>query len=85
MTGAQVFRAKDAPQYLSGLTICAVAFALQFLVALGWRLYYIRQNRLRDEAAFAAGWTAEEQERMGRELGEKDTTDGCNPSFRYTL
>ncbi|KAL7409820.1 MFS general substrate transporter [Mrakia frigida] len=85
MIGAQVFQAKDAPQYLSGLIVCAAAFCAQFFVIVAWRQWYVRKNRIRNEAAIASGVSEEERERMGRELGELDTTDGNNPHFRYTL
>lgn len=43
------------------------------------------QNRRRDRKAAESGITKEEQERLGRELGESDTTDLENPHFRYTM
>ncbi|KAL7412641.1 major facilitator superfamily domain-containing protein [Mrakia frigida] len=85
MIGAQVFRAKDAPQYLTGLLVCSISYGVQFFVIVGWRLWYVRQNRIRAEAAAAAGLSDEERENLGRELGELDTTDTKNPHFRYTL
>jgi ACS family allantoate permease-like MFS transporter len=43
------------------------------------------QNRRRDKKALESGISKEEQERLGRELGELDTTDMENPHFRYTM
>jgi ACS family allantoate permease-like MFS transporter len=50
-----------------------------------WRLYYVWQNKRRDKKAAESGISKEEQERLGRELGETDTTDLQNPHFRYSL
>ena len=35
--------------------------------------------------AAASGIDKEEQERLGREMGERDVTDLQNPYFRYTM
>jgi ACS family allantoate permease-like MFS transporter len=43
------------------------------------------QNCRRDKKALESGISKEEQERLGRELGELDTTDMENPHFRYTM
>lgn len=63
----------------------AVSFGLQFVLIVAWRLYYVWQNRRRDKKAAESGISREEQERLGRELGEVDTTDLQNPHFRYSL
>jgi ACS family allantoate permease-like MFS transporter len=63
----------------------AVSFGLQFVLIVCWRLYYVWQNRRRDKKAAESGVSKEEQERLGRELGEVDTTDLQNPHFRYSL
>lgn len=55
------------------------------MLIVSWRIYYIWQNRRRDRKALESGITKEEQERLGREFGETDTTDILNPHFRYTL
>lgn len=43
------------------------------------------QNRRRDRMAAESGISKEEQERLGREMGESDVTDLKNPYFRYTM
>ena len=62
-----------------------VALGLEFLLIVVLRGYYMWQNRRRDKKALESGITKEEQERLGRELGEIDTTDMANPHFRYTM
>lgn len=62
-----------------------VALGLEFLLIVVWRGYYMWQNRRRDKKALESGISKEEQERLGRELGEIDTTDLQNPHFRYTM
>lgn len=62
-----------------------VSLGLEFILIISWRGYYMWQNRRRDKKAAASGITKEEQERLGRELGESDTTDLQNPHFRYTM
>lgn len=43
------------------------------------------QNKRRDKLAMESGISKEEQERLGREMGERDVKDLHNPYFRYTL
>lgn len=85
MAGAQVFRTKDAPRYLSGTIACCVCFGLEIFVIILWRLWYMWENRRRDRLAAESGLSKEEQERLGQELGRKDVTDRNNPHFRYTM
>jgi len=63
----------------------AISLGLEFILIISWRLYYVWQNRRRDRKAAESGISKEEQERLGRELGEVDTTDLQNPHFRYTM
>jgi ACS family allantoate permease-like MFS transporter len=63
----------------------AISFGIQFVLIVCWRLYYVWQNKRRDKKAAESGISKEEQERLGRELGEVDTTDLQNPHFRYSL
>lgn len=85
MCGSQIFRTADAPAYIPGTIGCAVCLGAQFVLITVWRLYYVWQNKRRDRAAEASGISKEEQERLGRELGEQNVTDLQNPHFRYTL
>lgn len=85
MCGSQIFRTKDAPQYIPGTIGCAVCFGTEFVLICCWRGYYMWQNRKRDRMAAESGISAEEQEKVGREMGERDVTDLNNPYFRYTL
>jgi ACS family allantoate permease-like MFS transporter len=62
-----------------------VALGLEFLLIVCWKGYYVWQNRRRDKRALESGVSREEQERLGREMGESDTTDMANPYFRYTM
>lgn len=43
------------------------------------------QNKRRDRKAAESGVSKEEQERLGREMGENNVTDIQNPHFRYTM
>ena len=85
MTGSQIFQTKDAPRYISGTIGCAICFGAECILISAWRLYYMWQNRRRDRAAAASGIAKDEQERLGREMGERDVTDLQNPYFRYTM
>ena len=42
-------------------------------------------NRSRDKKARESAVSKEEQERVGREMGENNATDLENPHFRYTM
>ncbi|KAK3066214.1 hypothetical protein LTR53_017525 [Teratosphaeriaceae sp. CCFEE 6253] len=85
MCGSQIFKAKDAPGYVPGTIGAAVCLGTQFCLIISWRLYYVWQNRKRDREAEASGLSREEQEKLGREMGERNVTDLQNPHFRYTL
>jgi ACS family allantoate permease-like MFS transporter len=43
------------------------------------------QNCRREKKAAESGNSKDEQERLGREMGERDVTNLNNPYFRYTL
>lgn len=85
MVGAQVFRTKDAPRYITGTVACSVCFGLEVIVIILWRLWYTYENRRRDRIAAESGLSKEEQEQRGQELGFQDVTDLKNPHFRYTF
>lgn len=85
MVGAQVFRTKDAPRYVSGTIACSVCFGLEILVIIAWRLWYVYENRRRDRVAADSGKSKEEQALEGQHFGEQDMTDLQNPHFRYTM
>ena len=85
MCGSQIFKSKDAPKYTPGTIGAAVCLGMQFILICSWRGYYMWQNKRRDRAAAASGISREEQEKLGRELGERNVTDLQNPHFRYTL
>lgn len=85
MAGAQVFKTKDAPRYVSGTIACCICFMLEAIIILLWRLWYMRENRRRDRIVAESGLTKEEQMQKGEELGEQDVTDLQNPYFRYTM
>lgn len=85
MAGAQVFKTKDAPRYVSGTIACSVCFALEVIVILAWRGWYMWENRRRERIVQSMGISKEEQERRGRELGAQDVTDMNNVYFRYTM
>ncbi|GKZ76368.1 hypothetical protein AnigIFM56816_006628 [Aspergillus niger] len=85
MAGAQVFKTKDAPRYVSGTVACSVCFALEAIVILLWRGWYMWENRRRERIVLSMGISKEEQERRGKELGEQDVTDMKNIYFRYTM
>ncbi|KAK5113733.1 hypothetical protein LTR85_010750 [Meristemomyces frigidus] len=85
MCGSQIFKSADAPRYIPGTTGAAVCLGAEFTLICVWRGYYMWQNRRRDRAATASGISKEEQEKLGRELGERNVTDLQNPHFRYTM
>ncbi|EIN14733.1 MFS general substrate transporter [Punctularia strigosozonata HHB-11173 SS5] len=81
MCGSQIFKTKDAPRYIPGTIGCAICLGAEFLLLLAWRIYYTWQNRRRDRRALQSGLSREEQEALGRQMGEKDITDINNPHF----
>jgi MFS transporter, ACS family, allantoate permease len=83
MCGSQIFKTKDAPRYIPGTIGCAVCLGAEFVLIVLWRVYYVWQNKRRDMQALASGLSMEEQERLGRQLGEMDVTDLKNPHFRF--
>lgn len=85
MCGSQIFREADAPRYTPGTVGACAALGFEFLLIATWRAYYMWQNRRRDKWAAASGLSAEEQERVGREMGEDNKTDLENWHFRYTM
>ncbi|GAB1743724.1 hypothetical protein NU219Hw_g646t1 [Hortaea werneckii] len=85
MCGSQIFKSEDAPRYIPGTTGASVCLGMEFVLICCWRAYYVWQNWRRERAARESGVGSEEQERMGRELGERNVTDLQNPHFRYTM
>lgn len=85
MCGSQIFKTKDAPRYIPGTIGAAICLGLEFALICLWRGYYVWQNHRRNKAAEESGISVEEQERLGREMGEKNVTDLANPHFRYTM
>jgi len=83
MCGSQIFKAKDAPGYIPGTIGAAICLGAEFVCICSWRYYYVWQNRKRDKAAEASGVSKEEQERIGREMGERNVTDLQNPHGRF--
>lgn len=84
MCGSQIFKSADAPRYVPGTIGACVCLGMEFVLICAWRGYYVWQNKRRDRRAEASGVAREEQERLGRELGERNCTDLENPHFRYT-
>lgn len=85
MVGSQIFKTNDAPRYVKGTVACCVALGLEAVLLLLWRMWYMYENKRRDRVAAESGLSKEEQERLGREMGEKDMTDWENPHFRYSM
>lgn len=85
MTGAQIFKSTDAPRYVGGTTGACICLGSEFVLICAWRAYYVWQNRRRDKAALASGLSKEQQEAIGREMGENNCTDLENIHFRYTM
>ncbi|KAI7550843.1 MFS general substrate transporter [Hortaea werneckii] len=85
MCGSQIFKSEDAPRYIPGTTGASVCLGMEFVLICCWRGYYVWQNWRREKLARDSGVGSEEQERLGRELGERNVTDLQNPHFRYTM
>lgn len=85
MAGAQVFRTEDAPRYVSGTVACSICFALETLLIILWRFYYMWENRRRDRIVAESGISKEEQVRLAKEMGDNNRTDRENIYFRYTM
>ncbi|KAF7336778.1 MFS general substrate transporter [Mycena venus] len=73
--GAQVFQAKWAPRYRPSTIILSVMFALEFVLMVLWRAYYVAINRRRAAKLEARGLSLEERIRLGSLMGETDITD----------
>ncbi|KAJ7764623.1 major facilitator superfamily domain-containing protein [Mycena maculata] len=79
--GPQLFQPKDAPQFIPAKIILLVTQITTAMIAAALRLYYGRQNKIRD--------IAESQEREKGELKEVaniewlNLTDRENKTFRY--
>ncbi|KAJ7439498.1 major facilitator superfamily domain-containing protein [Mycena latifolia] len=79
--GPQLFKAKDAPQYIPAKIVLLVTQTAGALVAIGLRIYYGWQNKARD--------AAEEKDRASRKPKETaniewlNLTDKENTTFRY--
>lgn len=80
-----MFKSEDAPRYTPGTIGACICFGLEFLLICAWRGYYMWQNKKRDKAAAASGLSKEQQEAIGREMGENNCTDMENIHFRYTM
>ncbi|KAI1178081.1 MFS general substrate transporter [Nemania sp. FL0916] len=85
IVGSQIFNYKDAPRYIPGTTGCAIAFGLEFLVILMWRLTLVLRNRRREKLLREQGFTEEDRVAKAQLLGEQDYTDFENVYFRYTM
>lgn len=79
IVGSQIFQSTDAPRYIPGTIGCAICFALEFLLILIWKLVYVFRNKRRKRHLRDQGISEEDRVRLGKELGEKDTTDFQNP------
>lgn len=62
-----------------------MCLGLDFVLICSWRVYYVWQNKKRDKAALSSGLSKEQQEAIGRAMGEQNCTDMENMHFRYTL
>ncbi|KAK0099519.1 hypothetical protein ONS95_000248 [Cadophora gregata] len=85
MCGSQIFRTEDAPQYIPGTIGASICLGMEFVCICAWRGWYMWQNGKRERMARQSGVSAEEMERLGREMGERDVTDMKNPYFSYSL
>lgn len=84
-TGAQLFQSKDAPNYIPGLTGCAVVYGIEFTLIVLWRFWYASENRRREQKVAAMGLGEDECHRIGKLNAEEDMTDLENVHFRYSL
>ncbi|WVQ85116.1 hypothetical protein IAT38_007281 [Cryptococcus sp. DSM 104549] len=83
--GAQIFQASDSPLYHRALIVCATMYAVEFFVIIGWRMWYVYQNKRRDRMVAEMGMTKEESEHQGKLNAEADMSDWTNIHFRYTI
>lgn len=83
--GAQLFRAEWAPNYLPAIGISSGFYALEFIMMLAFRLYYVRINKRRARKIAESGLSEEQVRRQGEILAEKDIPDHRNPYFVYDI
>ncbi|KAJ7678988.1 MFS general substrate transporter [Mycena polygramma] len=81
--GGQIFQAKWAPRYRPSTVILSIMFALEFILMVLWRIYYITTNRRRAAQLDAKGISDAERIRLGSIKGETDVTDLQNEYFVY--
>ncbi|OLN85407.1 putative transporter C757.13-like protein 3 [Colletotrichum chlorophyti] len=78
--GPHAFLAKEAPLYPTGCKVILACSTAQMAIAVGLRMMLMRRNKLRDQAAAAAGVPADVEQEDGVDLTDKE-----NPNFRYVL
>ena len=61
ISGPFFFRAQDAPQYNLGIAACLTSFAIQILMAVGFRLYLGHLNRRKDSFLHANNLRPEDE------------------------
>ncbi|RSL82192.1 hypothetical protein CEP52_017026 [Fusarium oligoseptatum] len=81
----ETFQAKWAPRYVPSMIICGVMYALECVLFILWRFYYIVQNRRRAKLVEEMGLTPEESAHQGQINGEMDVTDWENIHFKYSM
>lgn len=84
-TGAQLFKEKDAPDYIPGLTGCGVVYGIEFTLVVLWRTWYSHQNSARAKKIAEMSLSSDECRRMGMLNAEEDMTDYENVHFKYSL
>lgn len=81
IAGPHAFLGSEAPIYQTGCKTIIGCVAGQVVIAIALRLLLIRRNRIRDEAAAAAGVSGADDT---EEVLLQDLTDFENPKFRYS-
>jgi hypothetical protein len=74
----QIYRAEWAPRYVKGHAVNLGCYVLALVACSILRWTYIRDNRLRDEAAVAR--EARKGDMLGEDLGDLGDR---HPNFRY--
>ncbi|KAJ5272457.1 MFS general substrate transporter [Penicillium angulare] len=82
---AQIFQSKDAPRCIPAIVVCSIMYALEIVIMIAWRTYYIWQNKRRAKLIADLGMSEEESGHQGRLNAELDMTDYENIRFKYSV
>lgn len=76
LVSGQIFLAKEKPRYIKGLSICLAFQCLSIVMTVVQLLYYIRENKKKDQII-------QRCEETGEPIPYEDKLSDWNPQFKY--